>query len=61
MKTDPQLLAEQKIVEVFQELVKHDGFANFQVEMKFLKRNQKEVILNCGKQYRFVLDFPTAS
>jgi len=58
---EAQKLAQDKIIEVFQELVKHDGFASFEVKIKFLKRNQKEVVLHCGKQYRFVLDYPTAN
>lgn len=42
---------------VFDEFFRHDGFAEFRVEMRILKRSQKEVILHCGKQHRFVLDF----
>lgn len=49
--------AKKKLLEVYDELFKHDGFGNFQVEMKILKRQQKEIIIDCGKQYRFVLDY----
>jgi len=47
---------EQKMLEVFRDLVKHNGFGEFKVEVRILKRKQKEVIIHCGKQYRFVMD-----
>jgi hypothetical protein len=42
---------------LFDELLAHDGFGSLTVEMRLLRRGQKEVILHCGKQYRYVLDF----
>lgn len=45
------------LLAVFEELFAHDGFASFSVEMRLLKRGQKEVILHCGRQHRYVLDF----
>jgi hypothetical protein len=36
----------------------HDGFGDIRVEVRILKRKQKEVILHCGKQYRYVIDTP---
>ncbi|CAD6876700.1 hypothetical protein [Methylomonas fluvii] len=42
---------------LFDELLHHDGFGELRVEMRLLKRGQKEVILHCGKQYRYVVDF----
>jgi len=47
--------AEQKMLEVFKDLLKH-GFGEFKVELRILKRTQKEVIIHYGKQYRFVLN-----
>jgi len=47
----------EKLIEIFDEVFQHDGFGTFKVEMKILKRNQKEVIIHCGKQYRFTLDY----
>ncbi|MCG8482976.1 MAG: hypothetical protein MJA31_06670 [Clostridia bacterium] len=46
-----------KMIEVYNELFKHDGFGNMSVEIKILKKGQKEVIIYCGKQYRFVVDY----
>jgi hypothetical protein len=42
---------------LYLEAFAHDGFAEIRVEMRILRRGQKEVILHCGKQYRFVVDF----
>lgn len=45
------------LLQLFDELLKHDGFGTLRVDMRLLRRGQKEVILDCGKQYRFVVDF----
>ncbi|MBL1320117.1 MAG: hypothetical protein COA63_003520 [Methylophaga sp.] len=50
--------AEKKILALFDEILNHDGFGEIKVEVKILKRKQKEVIIHCGKQYRFVVDTP---
>ncbi len=50
------LLVEKKILEVYRDILTHDGFGGFEVKVKILKRNQKEVLIDCGKQYRFVID-----
>ncbi|MDO6512622.1 MULTISPECIES: hypothetical protein [unclassified Neptuniibacter] len=49
-------LAKKKLLELFDDVLSHDGFGEIRVETKILKRQQKEVILHCGKQYRFVVD-----
>ncbi len=48
----------QKLLDLFDDVLTHDGFGEIRVEMKILKRKQKEVILHCGNQYRFVIDTP---
>jgi len=45
---------------LFEQLLAHDGFGQLYVEMRLLRRGQKEVILHCEKQYRYVLDFVPA-
>ncbi len=45
-----------KMLAVFQDLMDHDGYGDFRVEVKILKRGQKEVIIHYGKQFRYVLD-----
>lgn len=57
--TSPQTPAnhmKSKLMELLDDVLLHDGFSDIRVEVKILKRGQKEVILHCGKQYRFVLD-----
>jgi len=49
---------ERKLLELLEEVLEHDGFGDIHVEIKILKRKQKEVIIHCGKQYRFVVDVP---
>ncbi len=48
----------EKILTLFDDVLAHDGFGEIRVEVKILKRKQKEVIIHCGKQYRFVVDAP---
>jgi hypothetical protein len=45
-----------RLCALYDGLIAHDGFAEMRVEIRLLKRGQKEVILHCGKQYRFVID-----
>ncbi|MDR2364531.1 MAG: hypothetical protein LBD68_01570 [Zoogloeaceae bacterium] len=49
----------EKLQALYWEAFAHDGFAGIQVEIRILRRGQKEVILHCGKQYRFVVDYPS--
>ncbi len=46
------------LLQVYEDSLKHDGFADIRVEIKILKRGQKEVIIHSGKQYRYVIDCP---
>jgi len=48
----------EKMLTLFEDIIEHDGFGEIRVEVNILKRKQKEVILHCGKQYRFVVDTP---
>jgi len=45
-----------KIVELYGDLYAHDGYGEIRVELRILRKGQKEVIVHCGKQYRFILD-----
>jgi len=47
-----------KLLALFEDILEHDGFGELRVEVNILKRKQKEVIIHCGKQYRFVVDTP---
>ena len=45
-----------KLRQLYCELFDHDGYGEMRVEMRILRRGQKEVIIHCGKQYRYVVD-----
>lgn len=46
-----------KIQELYREIFLHDGFGELKIEMKFLKKKQKEIIIRCGKDFRYVVDY----
>ncbi len=50
------LLIKQHLSHIFDELIRHDGYGEFKVELRILKRGQKEVLIHYGKQYRYVVD-----
>ena len=47
----------EKFKELYHDLFQHDGYGDIRVELKIKKAGQKEVIIHCGKQYRFFVDF----
>lgn len=53
-KSDPTYNLKHKLLSLVDDVLSHDGYGDIRVEVKILKRHQKEVILHCGKQYRFV-------
>ncbi len=55
--TAKKTLVKAHLLSLFDELFAHDGFATLTVEIRLLKRGQKEVILGCGKQHRYVIDY----
>ena len=44
------------IIKAFDFLMQHDGAGKMEVSIKLLKRGQKEVLIQCGRTYRYVLD-----
>jgi hypothetical protein len=53
--------AKARLIALFEELLQHEGYGSLRVEIRILRKGQKEVIVDCGKQYRFVLDVPAAN
>ncbi|MDD5328492.1 MAG: hypothetical protein PHX38_00675 [Sulfuricella sp.] len=45
-----------RFVRLYEDVFAHDGFGEIRVEVKILRKGQKEIIIHCGKQYRFVVD-----
>ncbi len=50
----------ERLIDLYGDLFEHDGFGDIRLEMRIMRRGQKEVIIHCGKQYRFVLDCDNA-
>jgi hypothetical protein len=46
----------KRIDALYNMLVEHDGYGEMHIDFKILKKGQKEVIIHCGKQYRYVVD-----
>lgn len=56
-KDDPVI---QCICSRYEDLLHHDGFGEMRIDIRILKRGQKEVIVSSGKQFRFVVDAPVS-
>lgn len=46
-----------KLCELYEELFRYPGCGEMHLEIRFRNRGQKEVIIRCGKQYRFIVDY----
>ena len=46
-----------KFLALYDELFAHNGYGEVRIEMRILHHDQKEIIIHCGKQYRFVVDY----
>lgn len=50
----------RRLCELYEDLFAHDGYGELRIEIRLLRRGQKEVILHCGKQHRFVVPYDAA-
>lgn len=48
----------EMLLKTFEFLLTHEGSGKLEVSMKLLKRGQKEILIQCGRSYRFVVDMP---
>ena len=46
----------KRINVLYNMLIEHDGYGEMHIDFKILKKGQKEIIIHCGKQYRYVVD-----
>lgn len=44
-----------RIEDLYQMLFAHSGYGEMSIEIRFLRKHEKEVLIKCGKQYRFVV------
>lgn len=54
---EPHVNVLKQLIELYTDLYHHQGYGSMSVEIRFLKRGQKEVLIHCGKDYRFVVDY----
>jgi hypothetical protein len=52
--------ARDKLNALFMDILEHPGFGELHVNIRILKDARKEVVLCCGKEYRFVLTQATS-
>lgn len=45
-----------KLAELVTDVVAHPGFGEIHIAVRWLNKGRKEIILSCGKEYRFVVD-----
>lgn len=50
-------LVKNKLGEIFEELFQHEGHGSIDLNIRFLRRGQKEILIRCGREYRFVVDY----
>lgn len=51
-------LLTDKLLMLLADAIQHDGFGDIRIEVRILKKQQKEVIIHYGRQYRFIIDWP---
>lgn len=55
MKRDDNLEFLNKFVELYEELIDHDGYGDMSVKIRVVQGRNREVRLQCGREYRFVI------
>jgi hypothetical protein len=51
--THEEVLA--RIENLYHLLFEHNGYGEMGVEIRYLRKHEKEVLIRCGKQYRYVV------
>lgn len=46
-----------KLTDLYLDLFRHDGFGEIRVEIRLARYNRKEILIHCGKQYRYLVEF----
>ena len=46
----------KQILSLYEMLVGHEGYGEIKINFKIIKKDRKEIIIHCGKQYRYVID-----
>ena len=48
--------AKEKLLNSFDYLLSHNGSGHLEVNTKILKRGQKEIVIQCSRSHRFIVD-----
>lgn len=48
--------AKARLINSFENLLAHNGSGHLEVNTKILKRGQKEIIIQCSRYHRFIVD-----
>lgn len=54
-RQDQGLAFLNRFVELFEEMLHHEGYGDMQVSVRNRNPGEKEVVLHCGKEYRYRL------
>lgn len=55
--TSPELAPVwSRLSELLEDVYSHSGFGEIRIAVRWLSKGRKEVILSCGKEYRFVVE-----
>lgn len=46
-----------RIESLYRMLFSHSGYGEMSIEIRYLRKHEKEVLIRCGKQYRFVVPY----
>ena len=53
---DGEEKAKEKMLNSFDYLLSHNGSGHLEVNTKILKRGQKEIVIQCSRSHRYVVD-----
>ena len=56
--TDQNINFLENFLHLYQELLEHDGFGDISVHIRWVRRDRKEICLQCGREYRYLVDIP---
>jgi hypothetical protein len=56
MPTDHEKVI-SRIESLYHMLFSHSGYGEMSIEIRYLRKHEKEVLIKCGKQYRFIVPF----
>ena len=47
----------RRIEDLYRMLFSHTGYGEMAIEIRYLRKNEKEVLIRCGRQYRYIVPF----